>query len=126
MIDGSLVSSFINFWDSELDLLTNVCPRTFPKGQSLEIINSSFFSRNLENLTSESDCENVTTYFYRNLASVRYKNIALKEDLSNHSLAIDTKMDLERFSQFVNAENESWIHYDFREILKRYPSILED
>jgi spore coat polysaccharide biosynthesis protein SpsF len=42
MMDGSLVSQLIGYWRSTVDLLSNIYPRTYPKGQSLEIINSWF------------------------------------------------------------------------------------
>lgn len=125
MIDGSLVSDFISLWNSGLDLLTNAHPKTYPKGQSLEIINSSFFTKHLRNFDSDSDREHVTSYFYRNLESVRFKNISFTEDLSKHSLAIDTPEDLERFNHFVKTEGESWVHYDFLKILNRYSKHVE-
>ena len=125
MIDGSLVAECINCWNPSLDFLSNIHPRTYPKGQSIEIINSYFFSGHISNFTSDSDREHVTSYFYRNLELARFKKRTLKENLSHYSLAIDTPEDLKIFKCFVNAEGDSWIQYGFKEILQRYPFLPE-
>ena len=125
MMDGSLVSQFIGYWRPNLDLLSNIHPRTYPKGQSLEIINSRFYSEHFHDFDSDFDREHVTPYFYRNLKSVRFENITFEENLSQYSLAIDTPEELERFDRFVNSEGDTWIKYNFREILNRYSAQVE-
>ena len=45
-IDPKLIDKFINIFKKKKPLiLTNTYPRTFPKGQSIEIINSKFLSK---------------------------------------------------------------------------------
>ena len=47
-IDPQLIDKcLIKFNSTNCDIVTNVFPRTFPKGQSVEIIRSSVFKKNL-------------------------------------------------------------------------------
>ena len=48
-------------------------PRTFPKGQSVEIIKSSILQNNMRKF-SIFDKEHVTTYFYKNHLDFNIKN----------------------------------------------------
>ena len=75
------------------DLITNVFPRSFPKGQSVEIIKTSTLKKNLD-FFSKSDKEHVTTYFYKNFKKFKIKNFQLKNKKKELDQAIDTKKDL--------------------------------
>ena len=48
------------------DFLTNILPRSFPKGQSIEIFKSKFFVENFKKIKKKYDLEHVTTFFYFN------------------------------------------------------------
>ena len=121
MIDGTLVKSMINHWNPDLDLLTNKSPRSFPKGQSIEIVNRDTFVKSYQHFESDEDFEHVTHYFHRNLDHFRYENIHNTEDQSKISLAIDEPVDLYRFESFANQYGPDWIELPFKKILKIYP-----
>lgn len=76
--------------------MTNTSPKTFPRGQSIEIIKSSFFKQNFKNIKNKKDLEHVTTYFYRNKKNFRIKNIYSKKNLSHLNLCVDDKNDLNK------------------------------
>ena len=48
------------------DIITNVFPRTFPIGQSVEVINSKIFINNYKNILKKDEKEHITKYFYKN------------------------------------------------------------
>ena len=123
MIDGALVKSMINHWNPDLDLLTNKSPRSFPKGQSIEIVNRDTFVKSYQYFESDEDFEHVTHYFHRNLDHFRYENIRNTEDQSKISLAIDEPVDLSRFESFAKQYGPEWVELSFDKILEIYPKI---
>ena len=123
MIDGALVKSMISHWKPDLDLLTNKSPRSFPKGQSIEIVNRDTFVKSYQYFESDEDFEHVTHYFHRNLDQFRYENIFNTEDQSKISLAIDEPVDLSRFESFAKQYGPEWVELSFDKILEIYPKI---
>ena len=90
--------------DQELanaDLTTNVFPRSFPKGQSVEVIPRKSLELLRDRSLSESDIEHVTPYFYANYKEFKINNLNNTEDLSSINLSVDTKEDLLRVNQFM-------------------------
>ena len=80
--------------NKDYDLITNVFPRTFPKGQSVEIIKTLALKKNLDYF-SKTDEEHVTKYFYKNYKKFQIKNFKLKGKKKDIDQSIDTKKDLE-------------------------------
>ena len=86
---------------ADADLTTNVFPRSFPKGQSVEVIPRKSLELLRDRNLSESDIEHVTPYFYANYKEFKINNLNNTEDLSSINLSVDTKEDLLRFNQFM-------------------------
>lgn len=80
-----------------VDLVSNVFPRTFPKGQSLEIVDSkTFLSINASDLR-DLDREHVTPIFYHHPDRYRIVNLcSTDERLAEQSMTVDTLDDLRR------------------------------
>jgi spore coat polysaccharide biosynthesis protein SpsF len=79
---------------NKYDLITNIFPRTFPRGRSVEIIKTKSLKKILP-FINKDEKEHVTKFFYKNKEQFCIKNFkANKKNLSN--LAIDTKKDLEK------------------------------
>jgi len=95
LIDYKIINRSINLLKKKrkVDILTNVFPRTFPSGQSVEIINANSLKKNLKKM-SKFDLEHVTTYFYKNSHMFLIKNFKTKLNNNNIKLSIDTKQDL--------------------------------
>ena len=121
MVDGHLVRKIIEAWSDKLDILTNKSPRTFPKGQSIEIVNRETYIQSYQFFEGDDDFEHVTYYFHRNLDHFRYENIRNTEDHSKISLAIDEPKDLVRFESFVKQYGPHWVELTFDKILELYP-----
>jgi spore coat polysaccharide biosynthesis protein SpsF len=98
LMDGSLVTTLAAHTESaEHDLVTNVFPRSFPKGQSVEILRADTF-RSLapETLTPE-EREHVTKVYYDHPERFRIVNVPAEgPSRAALNLCIDTLEDLAR------------------------------
>ena len=67
LIDYKLINKAIILHkkNKDFDIITNVFPRTFPSGQSVEIIKTSLLRNNL-NFFNKNELEHVTKFFYKN------------------------------------------------------------
>lgn len=103
LIDYRLIDYCIEqFEKSKLDILTNSFPKTFPKGQGVEIIKSKVFQKEFKNIKSKKDLEHVFPYFYRNKSKFKFKNINCKENLNMINLSVDTFEDLLRIRKLLS------------------------
>lgn len=96
LIDHEIMRKVYNLYkkNKNCDIVTNVFPRTFPKGQSVEIIKTELLDK-FKKEFSKKDQEHVTSFFYNNYKSFKIKNLKNnKGNLSNLNLAIDYKKDL--------------------------------
>lgn len=95
----------------DFDIITNVFPRTFPKGQSVEIIKTSIIRQNLYKFNAH-DKEHVTTYFYKNFKNFRIKNFVNKKRYNFTKLSIDTINDLSNIKKQLN--KKKFINFKLR------------
>ena len=96
LINPRIIDSVISLYllkKKNKDLITNVFPRTFPKGQSIEIIRTSILKDNLRFFNSE-DKEHVTRYFYKNYKNFSIINFKNKNKKKLINMAVDTRRDL--------------------------------
>ena len=97
LIDPFLIDKIISLKNKKkykkYDLITNIFPRKFPRGQSVEIINTRTLFKNLKKM-SKNEKEHVTKYFYNNHKDFLIKNFFLKKKIKYKKLAIDTLKDL--------------------------------
>lgn len=99
--------------EKELDFYSNVKDRTYPKGQSIEIVRTSFFGKHSEDIfKSPFHSEHVMTYFYhlKNHEKIEFrKNIEVPE-AAGMQLAIDDAKDLKKakyiFSRVKNQKKK--------------------
>jgi spore coat polysaccharide biosynthesis protein SpsF len=120
MIDGELVKKLVDKWEPHLDLLTNKSPRTFPLGQSIELVNRKTYLDYYPKFKNQDDFEHVTHYFHQNLKDFSYLNLKNSSDQSKASLAIDEPSDFIKFKNFVTRYGERWIDLPFTKILEIY------
>ena len=95
LIDPKLIDKVIeiSLREKYFDIITNVFPRTFPKGQSVEVIKTSLIKKYSKNF-SKLDKEHVTKYFYDNSNRFQIKNFKFNGKNKIMKLSIDTKKDL--------------------------------
>jgi spore coat polysaccharide biosynthesis protein SpsF (cytidylyltransferase family) len=94
LIDFKLIDLSIKIYlKKKYDLITNVFPRFFPSGQSVEIIRTSALKKNIKKM-SKIELEHVTSFFYKNYVNFSIKNFSVKKKPINMKLSVDTKKDL--------------------------------
>lgn len=86
------------------DLITNVFPRTFPKGQSVEIIKTKTLKYFVNDMNL-NEAEHVTKYFYRNHLKFKIKNFESNKYQGQIKLSVDTKKDLIRIKKILKNKN---------------------
>lgn len=105
------------FKKGKFDLVTNVLKRTFPKGQSVEVMSASIFLSNFDRLVDPIDCEHVTPFFYKNKSEFLIHNFEALGDFSHVRLCVDTKDDLEKISGFISKLQHPHWKYRWEDII---------
>lgn len=94
LLDWRLIKlAVIIFEPGGIDVVTNVYPRTFPKGQSVEVVAYDALRRAYPNM-SLAEREHVTSYFYANSGRWQVKNFVSGHDWSSIRLCVDTPEDM--------------------------------
>ena len=104
LFDADLVYKMQAYTDrTDLDLVTNVFPRTFPKGRSLEMLNvTTFLGLNAGELTARQQ-EHVTPVFYDNPDRFHILNIESGDpSQAEVNLCVDTVDDLRRIESMAS------------------------
>lgn len=123
-IDPTLLDSFINeSLQHPSSIITNLFPRTFPKGQSFEIIPTAYFVEAYSKM-EEEDLEHVTSYFYRHASHYSIRNISSPCLHSNISQAIDTETDWRRFENAFYKHADQWREIDWDQIDQTYATLI--
>ena len=79
------------------DVTTNVFPRSFPPGVSVEVVKTESLKRVLALTTEPADREHVTRYFYRHPDDFHIENLAAPAGrYGDVDLTVDTPTDLAR------------------------------
>lgn len=95
LIDPFLVDAGIRLASRQpCDLATNVQVRSFPKGQSVEVIRSQALERAWMSMDDPEDREHVTRYFYSHPSDFEIRNFSSRERMGEIQLSVDTPNDL--------------------------------
>jgi spore coat polysaccharide biosynthesis protein SpsF len=117
-LDQRLIDHGIRlFHQGMYDLVTNVHPRTYPKGESVEILRSSTFCAAYCEMTEKEDLEHVTSYFYRNETRFHICNFESKERWGEIQLSVDTPEDMSLFAAILSRMTRPHWEYSLKEIL---------
>lgn len=116
-LSTNLLQSFINIIkkNSNVDILTNIKKRSFPKGQSIEICKSKKFISLKENITTDSEKEHVTEIFYNKLNKFKFLSIIPKAQIKIDDLnsCIDHPRDIFFSKRFINHSTIKYLHKNF-------------
>ena len=122
LIDHNLIDSAIEKFEfKKYDLLTNIFPRSFPKGQSIEIVKSKTYKKNFEHF-NKNQKEHVTTFFYQNFK--KFKIYKLKNDIdqSKINLSIDTLEDFNNIKKLIYNSNFKPVPY--KKMVNNYKKLI--
>ena len=116
-LDYKLIDiSIKKIYKKKIDIVTNVFPRTFPTGQSVELVKTKTFLRNYKYISSSSEKEHVTKFFYNNYKKYTILNFKNKKNYSNCGLSLDHKNDLIKYKKIINLTNDKY--YGWKKLIK--------
>ena len=99
-------------------ITTNTFNRSFPKGQSVEIIKSEIFLKNRERIVGNKIYkEHVTKFFYDNFINYKICNFENSKNFSKINLSIDTASDFRKIKKISNNLKKD---FKWQTILRRY------
>ena len=106
------------FTEGGAELVTNVFPaRTFPAGQSVEVIAREAVERAYPSMSSE-DREHVTPYLYANAQSFAISGFGLDPPVRDIRFTVDERADAERLERLIEALPDDHWRCDLDEILE--------
>ena len=107
--------------DYPWDFITNLYPRSFPYGISVELISTATYRKVYPEILDSGHLEHATQYLYQNLGLFRWQNILrCGEDLSQKRLTIDTSEDLVWFRDLTSKTQNRWATLSHEEIVTKY------
>lgn len=119
LLDSALVDRAVGLFDTgSYDLVTNIAPRSFPRGQSVEVISAAALRRlAMEDITSE-EREHVTLWFYRHPQRCAIRNFSAARDMSGIQFSVDTAEDFAALAAVVAAMKRPQWQYGVDELLE--------
>lgn len=100
------------------DLVTNVHPRTYPRGESVEVVRSATFRRVYPLMEGPEDHEHLTRYFYRNSRDFAICNFASRTYYGDLHLAVDGEEDLEAVRRILQGMTRPHWEYSLDELIE--------
>ena len=128
-IDPKIIDEAISIFSStDFDLVTNVFPRSFPKGQSVEIIKTTALGRISKAMLSDEEREHATSYFYNNHLKFKIGTIRKRGDYANSRHCIDDKKDFSIAKRVIGSKDLNGLGWEAIEDLwiKASQSIIEN
>ena len=117
LLDPILVDEAIHlFHMKQPDIACNIHPRTFPKGQCVEVIKTATFLEERVHF-SESHKEHVTSFFYEHATDYDILNFEYHIDRSDCSMVVDTQEDFDRVKNIIERLNGNHLDYGWQELL---------
>jgi spore coat polysaccharide biosynthesis protein SpsF len=118
LIDSAIVDRAVRlFRDAASDLVTNVAPRSFPRGQSVEVISSAALRKAAAAELTPEEREHVTLWFYRHPEACAITNFAAAADMSEIQLSVDTAEDFADFAATIAAMKRPHWEYGLDELV---------
>jgi len=105
------------FADKAPDLVTNAKIRSFPIGQSVEILDGESYVAAYEHFYATDHFEHVTRYYYEHSDTFNIVNFANTVDMGKETLAVDTQDDFDIFRQLVARLTKPHWMYGWCELL---------
>jgi spore coat polysaccharide biosynthesis protein SpsF (cytidylyltransferase family) len=111
-MDPELVDAVVDlFARDKFDLATNIQARTFPKGQSVEVVRVDALRR-AQAMMMPGEAEHVTPVFYRLAHDFRIVNLASGRDWGTIQMSIDTPQDWALAERMMAAMRRAPGRYD--------------
>jgi spore coat polysaccharide biosynthesis protein SpsF len=104
LLDPALVDEGIaSYQANDADIATNVRPRTYPKGQSVEVISVAALRRAIARMTLPNEREHVTPYFYSHPEDFSIASFVTDPPHADAQLSVDDAADFARCAAIIAA-----------------------
>jgi spore coat polysaccharide biosynthesis protein SpsF len=118
MLDQDMIEKAAGiFAGGGFEVVTNVLERTYPKGQSVEILDADTFRRGYDRMMEGGEFEHVTRHFYSNTDLYSIFNFRLEPPRGTVQLSVDTPDDMDAFASIVSLMDRPHWKYGLQEIL---------
>lgn len=105
------------FRSGRFDLATNVMPRSFPAGVSIEVLDFPRFRETYALLRDPDDFEHVTRYYYRHAEAFRIATFRAPVDRSGERLTVDTEEGLGKIERILARMDRPHYEYSYENVL---------
>ena len=117
LLDPALIDrAHALYQEGGYDVVSNVFPRSFPKGMSVELVSLEAMERVLEASGDALDREHVTRYIYSRPERFRIRSFAAPRPRPDLQLSIDTREDFARIEACVGRLGERALTAGWEEI----------
>jgi len=124
LLDQQLIENGVDiFHKGDFDLVTNILLRTYPKGQSVEVLRTSTYRRAYDRMEEAEDLEHVTRFFYKHPENFKIHNFALAENLNKIQLSVDTRQEMDTFEAIISKMHRPHWKYGLEEIIQIYKQV---
>jgi spore coat polysaccharide biosynthesis protein SpsF len=104
LIDPGVIDLAVGYYQqADCDLATNVFVRTFPKGQSVEVVRAAALEKLKQRAITADHREHVTKAFYEDPRWFRIVSFTSGYDAGAVNLSVDTREDFERARRLIAA-----------------------
>jgi spore coat polysaccharide biosynthesis protein SpsF len=118
LLDPALVDRAVAIYRiGDADLVTNVLVRTFPRGQSVEVVNLAAYREQYRTMREAADLEHVTRALYARLDRLRVVSFTSGMPWGEIQLSVDTPEDLARFEAIVARMTRAPESYGLAEVI---------
>lgn len=125
LLDPALVSVAVALYRSGWsDLVSNVFPRSFPKGQSVEVISNAALRRVVTLSNAPDDREHVTKYIYNNPISFKITSFQRSPSRSEIRMCVDTHEDYMRINQLAIKLGSNVIRASLEELIVAHDDLF--
>lgn len=119
LLDPALVDQAIRYYQhGDCDLVTNVFVRTFPKGQSVEVVRFAAFERLCGSMADDAEREHATSGFYAHPHDFCIVSFTSGMDAGSVNLSVDTPEDFARVQRLIETAGNQ--PRGWRELLDNY------
>lgn len=119
LLDPALVRQAVKlFRRGGLDLVTNIQVRSFPKGQSVEIIAASALDQLAAKAKARVEREHVTSYVYAHPSLFRIRNLVARVSRPTLQLSVETAEDLARIEELLTTAGARAERLDLEEMIE--------
>jgi len=118
IMDPEVVNAVVGLFEAKKpDLATNVFPRSFPAGLSVEVIHPASFRKAAVLFSTAAHREHVTRFFYEHPARFRIANLTNPAPMPLLDLSVNTQAQWEQLLRLWGHFGTRWSQVGWREVV---------